>query len=306
MMLQSLVQHPRTINLGLAASRYVPGRLAYTVSSWVSTAVSRLQPEAYRIVCANLFQALGPEADRAVVGKTARRVIYYFLRGYYDLFRTLQLGPQELDARVTISDTLLSALASSAEQGRSMVLAMAHVGNFDLAGQLVARYTDRMQVLSLPDPPAGFVSLNALRERGGATMTPLTPAALRQAMRTLQDGGIVGLGADRPITNLDDLVPFFGQPAHMPSGHVRLALRTGAQVLIGCCPFAPDTGRYLVHVEPPLDMIHTGDRQEEMALNMRRVLDLTEKVIRQWADQWMMFVPVWPDPSGAQEAPCAS
>lgn len=306
MTLRSLATHPRTISLGLSLSRYLPGRLAYTLSGWASATISRLQPEVYRILCANLSQALGPDVDPAVVGKTARRVFYYFLRGYYDLFRVLRLGSKELDARVVISDQLLSAFASSVKQGRGMILAMAHIGNFDLGGQLVARYTDKMQVLSLPDPPAGFVSLNAIRQQGGATITPLTPAALRQAIRTLRDGGIVGLGVDRPITPLDDRVPFFGHPAHVPSGPVRLALRTDAQVVVGCCPFDPETGRYLIHVEPPLDMVHTADKEEEVAINMRRVLDLTEKLIRQWADQWMMFVPVWPDLPTTQEAPCAS
>lgn len=306
MRLHSLVSHPRTINLGFTLGRYVPRRLAYSVSSWAATAISHWRPEVYRALCANLTQVLGPEADGAAVRKVARGVFHYFLRGYYDLFRAMSLGPEALHAHVDISDTLLSTLEASKEQGRGLVLAMTHVGNFDLVGQLVGQYTDRLQALTLPDPPAGFVSLNAMREQGGTTITPLSPAALRQGIRTLREGGILGVAPDRVITDLDELVSFFGRPAHVPSGHVRLALRTDAQVLVGACPFVPETGRYLAHVEPPLDMIHTGDKEEEVALNMRRVLDSTEKLIRRWADQWMMFVPVWPDLPGSQEAPCVS
>jgi hypothetical protein len=54
-----------------------------------------------------------------------------------------------------------------------------------------------------------------------------------------------------------------------------------------------------VHIEPPLEMLRTGDREEEVQLNMRRVLDSMEAVIRRWAWQWQMFVPVWPEPQEA-------
>jgi lauroyl/myristoyl acyltransferase len=36
-------------------------------------------------------------------------------------------------------------------------------------------------------------------------------------------------------------------------------------------------------------------REEEVAINMRRMLDALETLIRRWSDQWMMFVPLWPD-----------
>jgi lauroyl/myristoyl acyltransferase len=42
-------------------------------------------------------------------------------------------------------------------------------------------------------------------------------------------------------------------------------------------------------------MIRTGDPAEELQLNMRRVLDMLEEIIRRWPGQWQMFVPVWPE-----------
>jgi lauroyl/myristoyl acyltransferase len=44
-----------------------------------------------------------------------------------------------------------------------------------------------------------------------------------------------------------------------------------------------------------MEMIRTGNREEEVRLNMRRVLDTLEQLIRRWPEQWQMFVPVWPD-----------
>jgi lauroyl/myristoyl acyltransferase len=81
----------------------------------------------------------------------------------------------------------------------------------------------------------------------------------------------------------------------MPSAHVRLALKTSARLILVCCVLSAETQRYILHIEPPLEMIRTGNRDEEVAVNMRRVLDQLEGVIRRWLGQWQMFVPVWPE-----------
>jgi KDO2-lipid IV(A) lauroyltransferase len=170
-----------------------------------------------------------------------------------------------------------------------------HLGNFDIAAQALGIYLPEPQVLTLPDPPPGFELTNKMRQRTGVEITPLSATALRQAIQRLRRGGLVSLAGDRPVSDLDQPVPFFGRPARVPSGHIRLALKTDALVLVGCCFLSPDTGKYTVHLEPPLEMLRTGNREEEMQLNMRRVLDVMEDVIRRWVSQWQMFVPVWPE-----------
>ena len=100
------------------------------------------------------------------------------------------------------------------------------------------------------------------------------------------------------MSDLDYPIPFFGRPARVPSGHVRLALRTGAVVSIAYCVLSPETQRYTAHLEPPMEMIRTGNREEEVRLNMRRILEVLERLIYHQAEQWQMFVPVWPEPAG--------
>jgi len=39
----------------------------------------------------------------------------------------------------------------------------------------------------------------------------------------------------------------------------------------------------------------TGDRAQDVRHNVRRVLAIIEEMIRQAPDQWLMFVPVWPE-----------
>ena len=162
----------------------------------------------------------------------------------------------------------------------------------------MSAYALRLQALTLPDPSPGFMSLNEMRRRGGAEVTPLSPGALRQAIRNLRQGGILAMGGDRPVSELDRPVAFFGRPARLPSASVRLALKTGALVAVMAAAWDAGSQSYCLDVEPFLEMERTGDEEEDVTRNMRRVLDLLEAVIRRWLDQWFMFVPVWPEPMG--------
>jgi KDO2-lipid IV(A) lauroyltransferase len=295
MNLERIISSPRAINAGLFLSQHAPVALGHSVTWWLSGLACRLQPYTYHAVRANVGQVLGPDVEVGVLERTIRQIFYHFFRGYYDLFRSLSLPYEELVDLVHIPEVIRQLLTPEGRGNRPLILVMAHIGNFDLVGQVVARYTKDLQVLSLPDPHPGFRSLNTLRERGGARVTPLGPAALRQAIKTLRDGATVVVGGDRPVSQLDEPVSFFGRPARVPSAHVRLALRSDALVIPVCCAFEPEAKRYALQYEEPLIMLRTGDREEEAVLNMRRILDSLEAMIRRWIDQWLMFVPVWPE-----------
>lgn len=295
MNLERVVSSPRTISLSSFLSRYTPVKVGHGMAWWLSGLVCQFEPHTYHVVRANIGQVLGPDVEPQALEDTIRQIYYHFLRGYYDLFRSLRLPYEELVAMVHIPAPIKRLLVPEGRGNRPLILVMAHLGNFDLVGQVVAHYATDLQVLSLPDPHPGFRSLNTLRERGGARVTPLGPAALRQAIRTLREGGVVVVGGDRPVSDLDDPVPFFGRPTRVPSAHVRLALRSDALVVPVCCAFEPEAERYALQYEEPLVMLRTGDREQEVILNMRRILDSLETMIRRWIDQWLMFVPVWPE-----------
>jgi KDO2-lipid IV(A) lauroyltransferase len=59
--------------------------------------------------------------------------------------------------------------------------------------------------------------------------------------------------------------------------------------------FSPERNRYAMHIEPPMELVRTGNLEQDVKLNTRRVLDILEGIIRRWPEQWMMFVPVWPE-----------
>jgi lauroyl/myristoyl acyltransferase len=296
MNLQNVASQPATIRLGMWLGRHAPERAGHRLSWWLADVVCRVKPTVYQIVQANLGQVLGPGVEGQTLDRSVRQVFYTTARNYFDLFRSLQLPREELESLVDFPEQARALARSLWNRKGGSVLVFPHLGSFDIAAQVIGAYLPEPQVLTLPDPPPGFQLTNELRKRTGVEITPLSTAALRQAIQRLRRGGLVSLAGDRPVSALDDPVLFFGRPARVPSGHIRLALNTNALLVVGCCFLSPETDRYTVHFEPPLELLRTGEREEDVRLNMRRVLDQLETVIRRWVWQWQMFVPVWPEP----------
>ena len=84
-----------------------------------------------------------------------------------------------------------------------------------------------------------------------------------------------------------------GDPTQ-PTPPLRQVPKSDAAVAMTSCTLDHMTRKWRVHMEPPLEMVRTGERAEDIRLNMRRVLDALEAIIRRWPEQWQMFVPVWP------------
>jgi KDO2-lipid IV(A) lauroyltransferase len=276
-------------------SSHMPERLGHSLSWWGSGLVCRSKTATFHILRANLGQVLGPGTPAPTLDQTVRRVFYTLFRSSFDLFRTVQRPLEERVAAVEFPEEAKALVLAQMESEQGTILVFPHLGSFDLGGLALAALIPGIQVITLPDPPPGFQLANEFRASAGANVTPLSSNALRQAIKQLRRGGMVALAGDRPVSDLDEPVPFFGRPARVPSGHVRLALKTGAALIVVYCILSPETDRYTMQVEPPMEMVRTGNREEEIAINMRRVLDVLEMVIHRWPEQWQMFVPVWPE-----------
>jgi len=291
--LQSAVSGPRAVKLSMFLSRAIPEGLGHRAAGWAASAICRAKPAVYHTVHSNLRQVMGPAAGDQALERAVRQVFVTAIRSYFDLFRAMSKSGQELSALVDVPETTKANARALWNREGGAVLVFPHLSNFDLGGHALVRYLPEVQLLTLPDPPAGFKILNESRQLPNVSVTPLSSSALRQAIKLLRQGGLVSVAGDRPVSDMDKPVLFFGRPARVPTGHVRLALKTGAVMAVGYCVYSAETGRYTAHLEPPMELIRTGNLAEEVALNARQILGVLEQTIRRWPGQWQMFVPVW-------------
>jgi lauroyl/myristoyl acyltransferase len=296
MRFQNFTNSKAATQIGIFIGQHMPRRAGYGLVRFVSGIIARLKPEIYWTVRANLRQVLGPEVDDATLHEMTRRVFFHAGQTYYDFFSAIDQPPDEIAAEIRLPERVIELGKSDLAKGQSVLAVAPHMSNFDLAGVALRAFGMPAQILALPDPGAGFRMLNRLRANENLEITPITPESLRAAIRRLKRGGLVLTGIDRPIPGDKELIEFFGRPAYLPVGPVRLALMTGASVYLFSCHYEPDEG-YVIEGAGPIEMIRTGDRRRDLLSNARRVAAILEGYVRAHPDQWMMFHPVWPEPT---------
>ncbi len=296
MRLQDFTSSKLMTQLGLFIAQHTPRRVGYGLARIVASIIAHRKPEIYWTVRTNLRQIVGPEVDEGALHEMARQVFFHAGQTYYDFFHAIGQPPEALVKEVQVPESLIEQIRSEMARGQGVLLLGTHMSNFDLVGLAISAHDLPIQMLSLADPQAGFHILNRLRAMGSFEVTPITPGSLRAAIRRLKNGGVVLTGADRPISQDRELIEFFGRPAYLPVGPVRMALMTGATVFVGSCHHDPDEG-YALKFTGPIEMVRTGDRRQEVLTNTSRLAVTLEGYVRAHPEQWMMFHPFWPEGS---------
>jgi KDO2-lipid IV(A) lauroyltransferase len=246
----------------------------------------------------NLRHIVGSGVGDDTLHEKTRQVFSHAGQTYYDFFHIVNQPPRLLANAVQVPESLIGLIESDTASGQGVLLLGMHMSNFDLVILALGARGLPIQALSLADPGPGFQILNRLRAAGGFEITPITSVSLRGAIRRLRGGGIVATGVDRPVPQDRELIKFFGQLAYLPVGPTRLALMTGATVVVGACHYDTEAG-YVLEYTGPVEMVSTGDRRRDILANTRRIATIVEGYVRAHPDQWMMFHPFWPESSCA-------
>jgi KDO2-lipid IV(A) lauroyltransferase len=178
-----------------------------------------------------------------------------------------------------------------------LVSVTAHVGNWELAGRLLAnRLGRRTHVVVSPDE-APELERWVRRDGEGVRFVPRGhPGVGVTLLAALRRGEVVALQADRALgTDADVWIPFFGAPAPFPLGPFLLARAAGVPVVPAFC-LLDRRYRYDVRVAAPI-VVARGE--EELAA--RAWVSLLESVVREHPTQWFNFFDVW-DPFAGQPA----
>ena len=130
------------------------------------------------------------------------------------------------------------AAAAAYAQGQGVLFLTPHMGCFEVTAQALAlRFGAQYGQLTVLYRPARQAALNEVmalaRNRPGLKAVPTTLAGVRQMIKALRAGEAVGLLPDQvPPEGMGQWAPYFGKPAYTMTLAARLALQTGAQVVL--------------------------------------------------------------------------
>lgn len=211
-----------------AGAWILPEPLALGAGALVGHLAGTLLRIRRRVVDGNLALAF-PQQPARWRNRVARAAYRHVGREGVALLRLARMEAAELRERVTFGG--LERLIEAVESGRGVVLVAGHLGNWEIAGaSLTAQGLPVDAVAQVQHNPLFDAALVGTRERLGMRVIP-RGEALRDGLRSLRKGRILGLVADQNVRSGGIFVDFFGVPASTPRGPGLFALRTGAVVV---------------------------------------------------------------------------
>ncbi|QBI55122.1 phosphatidylinositol mannoside acyltransferase [Streptomonospora litoralis] len=281
--------------LGWALLRRVPERFGRAVFRAIADVAWRRRGPGVRRLEANLRRvartgaAVDPGADDARIRALSRAGMRSYLRYFYEMFRLDALSADQIEARV--DRTGIERIDRALAEGRGVVAALPHMGNWDLAGAWITRYGIPLTTVAerlRPEPL--FERFVAFRERLGMEVLPLTGGPQHSAgvlARRLRQGRLVCLLADRDLSAGGVEVLFFGEPARMPAGPAALAERTGAALLPVSLWYEGDRMRIHVHEKVPVPA--AADRGERVRAMTQETARTFEAAVAAHPQDWHML-----------------
>jgi Kdo2-lipid IVA lauroyltransferase/acyltransferase len=132
----------------------------------------------------------------------------------------------------------LACVETAYAAGKGVLFLTPHLGCFEVTAQaLTASFSAKfgpLTVLYRPSRKEGLGQvMEATRARPGLETAPTTLAGVRQMIKALRAGRAVGLLPDQvPPEGMGQWTPFFGKPAYTMTLAARLALQTGAKLMV--------------------------------------------------------------------------
>jgi KDO2-lipid IV(A) lauroyltransferase len=203
-----------------------------------------------------------------------------------DFFRYRHMTAARVDRMVTIEHPeYLDQLSGC---GRGMVIVTAHLGNWELAGAVLAVRGVRLNAVALSHPNRRTDRLfRHRREQRGFKVIPLDQA-IPGCLAALGRKEGVALLMDRDYSGTGKDFTFFGRPARFAVGAATLAVRTESVVFTGFLMRQSDDS-FVLKIWPPIAANRSMPVQELQATLCARL----EQTVAEYPTQWFMFEKFW-------------
>ena len=277
---------------GLRVARILPRAFSHFVARRLAAFYVWARPQRLAVVAANLRPLVDDDAAAAAV---ARCNFAEFAGKLVDLWRYEAGCLAAAEVRPSEGWEHFGAALSS---GRGVLLVTPHLGNWELGSLLLQQRGIRPLVLTAPEPEDGLTEVRrAARARLGidTLVVGSDPFAFLEVIKRLQAGGVIALLLDRPPAPTQVTVELFGRPFFASNAAAELARATGCLVLPVFIVREGDHYRAGALTPVAYERADLGDRARRIAFT-GTILRAFEPVLRQHADQWFHFVPLWPEP----------
>ncbi|WP_278234544.1 phosphatidylinositol mannoside acyltransferase [Isoptericola sp. AK164] len=252
------------------------------------------------------YARIRPDLDARAVRRLSREGMRRYLRYFREAFTLQGADADQLAARVRAEGE--ENVRPVLDDGGSVVLALTHAGNWDLAGAWATPHlAPVLTVAERLEPAALFTEFVAFRRSIGIDVLALgDDGVFRDLVRGAEDGPrLVPLLADRDLTARGVEVDLRGHRARVAAGPAALALAAGAPLVpVGVFHErlhgerrrrAGSAWGIVVRFLPPVPVPDAGDRRTQIARLTQGWVDAVGEFLVERTADWHMLQKVFVD-----------
>ena len=274
--------------VALAVARSFPRPLARAIAIPASQAY-RVASARSRIIYENLLPAFNNEEHLAAAA--TRRLFSHFATKLVDLLR-FEAG---VDSRFG-ELTGWQIFERAHQRGKGVLFITPHLGNWEIGAPLVTNRNVKFYAVTQAEPGSDFTEMRRVaRQRWGVETIVVGQDAFAfvEIIRRLQEGASVAMLIDRPAPQSATNVKLFGSDFLASLAPAELARASGCAIVGGI--IVEEKGAYAARFLPEFeyDRRALGTREARTQFT-QQIIDAFAPSIRQYADQWYNFVPIWP------------
>ncbi|WP_329548746.1 phosphatidylinositol mannoside acyltransferase [Streptomyces sp. NBC_01356] len=278
--------------LGWSTVKKLPEPVAVRLGRTIADIAWKKRGKGVRRLESNYARVV-PDATPERLAELSRAGMRSYLRYWMESFRLPAWSKERVKTGFEVKDEhyLTDGIASD----KGVILALPHMGNWDLAGAWVTTKleTPFTTVAERLKPESLYDRFVAYREGLGMEVLPHSGGtAFGMLARRLRDGGLVCLVAERDLSASGVEVQFFGEATRMPAGPALLAQQTGA-LLLPVTLWYDDSPVMQGRVHPPVEVPETGTRAEKTSAMTQALADAFATGIADHPEDWHMLQRLW-------------
>lgn len=214
-----------------------------------------------------------------------------YMRYWCDTFRIHNWSRARIESTVTFNNDHL--LRNPMKDGRGVVIALPHSGNWDHAGAYFCLAgINLVTVAEVLKPEKLFKKFLTYRESMGFEVLGLDSRAFVTLIKRAREKRLIALVADRDLSDSGIPVSFFGRTAKMPAGPAVLAVKEGIPLVVAHVSYT----KIGIHIDfHEITLPTDGSDEERIKETVQRIASTFEIGISEHPEDWHMLQRIWID-----------
>ncbi|CAN2202691.1 HtrB Lauroyl/myristoyl acyltransferase [Candidatus Nanopelagicaceae bacterium] len=274
--------------LGWKIVGLLPEKSAYRIFYRISSYLYKKNGKSVRRLRTN-YALIRPELSHEEIESLVIAGLESYMRYWCDTFRIHRWSSERIQSTVTTNNDHL--LRDPMNEGRGVIVALPHSGNWDHAGAYFCQEAfPLVTVAEVLKPEKLFRKFLTYREEMGFEVLGLDSRAFVTLIKRAREKRLIALVADRDLSSSGIPVSFFGRTAKMPAGPAVLAIKEGLPLVVAHVSYT----KLGIHIDfHSINVPANGSEEERIAATVQNIASTFEIGISERPEDWHMLQRIW-------------